>query len=93
MLMFAQLPLTGILTLTSPRAMSTSQLLMPLEIARVNIRYDNPEDGKNQWKFRKETLMDYFLQNTPDVVGMQEVLHNQLNDLTSTLEDYAYVGV
>lgn len=64
-----------------------------LEILSYNIRYDNPEDGKNQWKFRKETLMDYFLQNTPDVVGMQEVLHNQLNDLTSTLEDYAYVGV
>ena len=64
-----------------------------LEILSYNIRYDNPEDGKNQWKFRKETLMGYFLKNTPDVVGMQEVLHNQLNDLTSTLEDYAYVGV
>lgn len=64
-----------------------------LEVISYNIRYDNPEDGKNQWKFRKETLMGYFLKNTPDVVGMQEVLHNQLNDLTSTLEDYAYVGV
>ena len=64
-----------------------------LEILSYNIRYDNPEDGKNQWKFRKETLMGYFLKNTPDVGGMQEVLHNQLNDLTSTLEDYAYVGV
>ena len=64
-----------------------------LEILSYNIRYDNPEDGKNQWKFRKETLTGYFLKNTPDVMGMQEVLHNQLNDLTSTLEDYAYVGV
>ena len=53
-----------------------------LEVISYNIRYDNPEDGKNQWKFRKETLMGYFLKNTPDVVGMQEVLHNQLNDLT-----------
>lgn len=64
-----------------------------LEILSYNIRYDNPEDGKNQWKFRKETLMGYFLKTTPDVVGMQEVLHNQLNDLTLILEDYAYVGV
>ena len=58
-----------------------------------NIRYNNPDDGINQWKYRKGSLFKYLNERTPAVVGMQEVLHDQLKDLQNALADYAYVGV
>jgi len=64
-----------------------------LKVMSYNIRYDNPEDGKNQWAYRRETLTNYFIKNKPDIIGMQEVLHSQLMDLTSSLNEYQYVGV
>jgi len=64
-----------------------------LEVMSYNIRYNNPDDGINQWKYRKGSLFKYLNERTPAVVGMQEVLHDQLKDLQNALADYAYVGV
>lgn len=64
-----------------------------LEVLSYNIRYDNTADQNDQWKFRKETLINYFRETTPDVIGMQEVLHHQLKELDASLENYLYVGV
>lgn len=64
-----------------------------LEVVSYNIRYDNSQDGENQWDIRKETLASYLLKSTPDIIGMQEVLNNQLADLSNFLKDYKYVGV
>lgn len=61
--------------------------------ATFNIRYDNPEDSLNNWKYRKDTVANFILANNLDVVGMQEVLHNQLEDLKTRLPEYAEVGV
>ena len=64
-----------------------------LEVVSYNIRYDNSQDGKNQWDIRKETLASYLLKSSPDIIGMQEVLNNQLADLSNFLKEYKYVGV
>ncbi len=64
-----------------------------IEVMSYNIRYDNSKDGKNQWSFRKKTLINYFSKSSPDIIGMQEVLNNQLTDLSTSLEEYDYVGV
>ena len=64
-----------------------------LEVMSYNIRYDNSKDGKNQWSFRKQTLINYFLKNSPGIIGMQEVLHNQLTDLSTSMKEYDYIGV
>jgi len=64
-----------------------------LEVVSYNIRYDNSQDGENQWDIRKETLASYLLKSSPDIIGMQEVLNNQLADLSNFLKDYEYVGV
>ena len=64
-----------------------------LEVLSYNIRYDNSQDGKNQWSLRKETLINYFSKSSPDIIGMQEVLHNQLIDISTSLEEYNYIGV
>ncbi len=64
-----------------------------LEVMSYNIRYDNSKDGKNQWSFRKKTLINYFSKSSPDIIGMQEVLHNQLTDLLTGLKEYNHIGV
>lgn len=61
--------------------------------ATFNIRYDNPADSLNNWKYRKDTVAAFIKANQLDIVGMQEVLHNQLEDLKQRLPEYAEVGV
>ena len=58
-----------------------------------NIRYENFDDGKNQWDLRKEALINYLKDKSPGIVGMQEVLHSQLLDLNLSLSEYSFVGV
>ena len=58
-----------------------------------NIRYDNPEDSLNNWKYRKEVAAQIIKDQKIDILGTQEVLHNQLEDLLSQLPDYKALGV
>lgn len=64
-----------------------------LKVMTFNIRYDNPDDGINQWSNRLPVIKSYFsADNKPDIIGMQEVLHNQLIDLQNILQGYEYIG-
>ncbi len=58
-----------------------------------NIRYDNPADSLNNWKYRKDSVSHFILSQDIDIIGLQEVLHNQLKDLKDRLPEYAEVGV
>jgi endonuclease/exonuclease/phosphatase family metal-dependent hydrolase len=58
-----------------------------------NIRYDNPNDGENAWPNRREFLAHQILFHHPDVLGIQEGLHRQVQYLNGTLKGYASVGV
>lgn len=58
-----------------------------------NIRYDNPEDGKQNWHHRKENVVRMINFYDLDIIGMQEVLVSQLNYLKVNLKQYNTVGV
>ena len=60
-----------------------------------NIRLQNDGDEKAGvgWSVRKDRVADYIKKNHIDIVGMQEVLHTQLEDLLARLPEYDYVGV
>jgi endonuclease/exonuclease/phosphatase family metal-dependent hydrolase len=64
-----------------------------LNIMTFNIRYDNSGDGVNQWSNRKDVAAQIILNEDIDIVGMQEVLNNQLNDLKVRLTGYNDIGV
>lgn len=64
-----------------------------INVLSYNIRYDNPGDGDNQWKFRKDYAAGLIRFYDADIIGTQEVLNNQLIDLTNCLPEYSYVGV
>jgi endonuclease/exonuclease/phosphatase family metal-dependent hydrolase len=58
-----------------------------------NIRYDNPDDGVYSWKNRKAQVIEVIKKYKPDVVGFQEALKNQVDDLQAGLEGYDHFGV
>ena len=58
-----------------------------------NIRYDNPEDSLNSWQNRRVILGEQIRFYHPDILGMQEVLNNQLSFLDSVNSFYQVVGV
>jgi endonuclease/exonuclease/phosphatase family metal-dependent hydrolase len=63
------------------------------KIMTYNIRYDNPNDGENQWSKRKEFLSNQIAYNSPNVFGIQEGLHHQVQYLDSVFSNYDYIGV
>lgn len=66
-----------------------------LIIGTYNVRNDNQGDAKkgNGWVRRCPIIAQQILFNDFDIVGTQEVLHNQLEDLLRELPQYSYVGV
>ena len=71
----------------------TSQQPITVNWGTFNIRYDNPDDQENNWKFRKDRVAEFIQGVTLDIVGMQEVLHIELEDLKRLLPEYAEVGI
>ena len=60
-----------------------------------NIRLQNDGDERAGfgWSVRKDRVANYIKRNHIEIVGMQEVLHVQLEDLLARLPEYDYVGV
>jgi endonuclease/exonuclease/phosphatase family metal-dependent hydrolase len=64
-----------------------------LRALTFNIRYDNPADGENGWKHRRDGIAKLIAERKVDVAGLQEVLANQLDDLRERLPGYDFLGV
>lgn len=64
-----------------------------VNIMTYNIRLDTKADGINEWSNRIEKVSQLIKVNNPDLLGVQEALHNQMKDLKSNLEEYEFVGV
>jgi endonuclease/exonuclease/phosphatase family metal-dependent hydrolase len=58
-----------------------------------NIRLDTEADGINQWKNRTDKVIALIKKNNPDLLGVQEALHNQMMDLQKGLSEYEFIGV
>lgn len=67
--------------------------VIDLNIMSFNVRYDNPGDSLNSWQYRKDIAAQTIKDHNADIVGTQEVLINQLNDLKASLPEYNTIGV
>ena len=56
-----------------------------LSVMTFNMRYDNPEDGADNWRFRRGRVAEVIASHGVDVFGTQELLANQLGDLKRLL--------
>jgi endonuclease/exonuclease/phosphatase family metal-dependent hydrolase len=58
-----------------------------------NIRYDGPSDLAPDWAHRKVPIVAQLEKERPTIIGFQEVLKNQFDDLSSALPSFHAVGV
>jgi endonuclease/exonuclease/phosphatase family metal-dependent hydrolase len=64
-----------------------------LNVMTFNIRLDHPGDGQHNWLYRKEAAAELITALDVDIVGTQEVLQTQLDDLLRLLPGFGFVGV
>lgn len=70
----------------------TTTCAHPLVVATWNVRFDNPEDGVHRWANRAAALGEHARALEADILGMQEVLPGQLDDLERMLPGYRREG-
>ena len=65
----------------------------PLTVMSFNIRYGTANDGDNHWLKRREQLFALLREEQADVIGLQEALHAQIEEILQAVPGYDYVGV
>ena len=65
----------------------------PMTVMTFNIRYGSAKDGENEWSARREMLFDVIRSTNPDLLGLQEALDFQIDEIVTAVPGYAVVGV
>jgi len=58
-----------------------------------NIRNDNTKDKNNCWESRKSSILKIFKFYSPEIIGTQEGIYNQIKYIEENLSQYNYIGV
>jgi endonuclease/exonuclease/phosphatase family metal-dependent hydrolase len=74
-------------------AAAHAQTPQHLAIMTFNIRYGTADDGPNRWEMRRGQLIELLKEESADVIGLQEALHFQIDEILAALPDYRMVGV
>jgi len=65
----------------------------PVAVMTFNIRYGTAADGPDAWPERRDLLVDVIRDAAPDILGLQEALRGQLDELHAALPGYGEGGV
>ncbi|MEO5822217.1 MAG: endonuclease/exonuclease/phosphatase family protein [Vicinamibacteraceae bacterium] len=65
----------------------------PLAVMTFNIRYGTANDGENRWTNRRDMLYALLRTENPDLIGLQEALRFQVDEILAAVPGYAAVGV
>ncbi len=65
----------------------------PINVMSFNIRLNVASDGINAWPNRVEKATSQILFHDVEILGVQEALHNQMEDLRQNLPGYKFSGV
>jgi endonuclease/exonuclease/phosphatase family metal-dependent hydrolase len=77
-----------------PLALLVTSLIMAQDISVMsfNIRLNTSSDSLNAWPYRKDKVSSQVLYHAPQVLGVQEALPDQMNDLRTALKQYKSIG-
>ena len=64
-----------------------------IRVMTFNIRYNNPKDGEHAWPNRKERVASVVRFHAVDLLGVQEALRGQIEDLQQSLPEFSWIGV
>jgi endonuclease/exonuclease/phosphatase family metal-dependent hydrolase len=65
----------------------------PLTVMTFNIRYGTANDGENHWTRRRELLFEVLRTADADLIGLQEALRFQIDEILAAVPGYGVVGV
>lgn len=65
----------------------------PLTVMSFNIRYGTADDGEDHWEKRRAQLIGLLREQQADVIGVQEALYFQLQEILKELPEYQMVGI
>ncbi len=65
----------------------------PLKVMSFNIRYGTAKDGDDRWELRRAQMFALLKTQDPDVIGLQEVLHFQIDEILEAVPGYRMIGV
>lgn len=85
------IPCLTLLTITVFSECSGNRVEKNLKVMTFNIRYDNPQDSINAWPNRISMVCDLLKEEKPDLLGLQEVLWYQYEQIDSALTGYSSV--
>lgn len=63
-----------------------------ITVMSFNIRLNTAWDSLNAWPYRKEKVSSQVLYHAPQVLGVQEALPDQMDDLRASLKQYKSIG-
>jgi endonuclease/exonuclease/phosphatase family metal-dependent hydrolase len=65
----------------------------PLTVMSFNLRYGTAKDGENEWSRRRTLVFDVIRELDADVIGTQEALDFQVDEILAAASTYASIGV
>ena len=75
--------------LTAYPLLAQSNLKNEIKVMTFNIRYGAANDGENSWQFRKDNVVKTIQAFKPDLLGLQEALKFQIDELLIQMPDYS----
>jgi endonuclease/exonuclease/phosphatase family metal-dependent hydrolase len=64
-----------------------------VKVITYNIRLSTGNDGDNSWQYRKQASVNMIRTEKPTLIGLQEMLSDQVNYLLESLPEYKMIGV
>jgi endonuclease/exonuclease/phosphatase family metal-dependent hydrolase len=65
----------------------------PLRVMTFNIRYGTAPDAENAWSHRREMVLEELKTESPQILGLQECLRDQLDTIVEKFPQMSAVGV
>lgn len=90
--LFAIVPL-ALAALLPVAVLSQQKPREPLTVMSFNIRYGTARDGENAWQARQTMVFDVIRDQDADVIGLQEALDFQIDEILGAVPAYASLGV
>ncbi|WP_322965132.1 endonuclease/exonuclease/phosphatase family protein [Sphingomonas fuzhouensis] len=70
---------------------ATGAVAEPLKVMTFNVRYAS-DDGAERWAVRRPVMVELIRRAAPDVIGTQELLQRQGDDIVRALPGYRWFG-
>lgn len=65
----------------------------PIQVMSFNIRFGTADDGEDRWELRKPRTLESLQKRKPHLIGLQEALNFQVNEVAKALPGYLSVGI